>query len=134
MGRVCLDCGRRTPQLKRNPLDSTRWIKSRTLPFYNVVVHAPCAPVQLPTGSKPRGFYAPCFVRADDPDNAVAKAIEFVRSNPKTRRIAATFDSPMPELAIDSVAQIPWFRYLRGKPGWVLYDESRPAPNDARAV
>jgi len=97
-------------------------------------VHGPCAPIQTATESKPRGFYAPCFVRADDPDSAVAKALAYVRSNPKTLRIAASFDTSTPDLAIDSVARIPWFRYLRGKPGWVLYDESNPAPDDTRAV
>ena len=119
----------------RITLGSTRWTRwNRILPFYNVVVHGPCTPVRGPTGSKPRGFYAPCFVRATDPDHAVAMALEYVRSSSKTLRIATNFDSPMPELAIDSVAQIPWFRYLRGKPGWVIYDESHSAPDDARAV
>jgi hypothetical protein len=91
-------------------------------------------PVQLEFESKPRGFYAPCFVQAVDPDSASAKALQWIRVNPKTRRIAAAFASPPPELAIDSVARISWFRYLRGDPGWVLYDESQPPPLDARAV
>lgn len=95
------------------------------MPFYNVVVHAPCVPLQLELEFKPRGFYAPCFVRADDPDSAVAKALGWVRINPKTVRIAAGFASPPPQLAVDSVTRISWFKYLRGDPGWVLYDESR---------
>jgi hypothetical protein len=97
-------------------------------------VHGPCAPLQTATESKPRGFYAPCFVRADDPDSAVAKALASVRTNPKSLQIAASFDSPAPNLAIDNVSRISWFRYLRGKPGWVLYDESEPSPDDTRAV
>jgi hypothetical protein len=95
------------------------------MPFYNVVVHAPCVPVQLELEAKPRGFYAPCFVRADSPDGAVAKALAWVRANPQTLRIAARFASSSPELVIDRVARISWLKYLRGDPGWVLYDESR---------
>ena len=95
-----------------------------SVPFYNVVVHGPCVPFQLELESKQRGFYAPCFVRAPDPDSAVAKALAWVRANPKLGRIAANFDSPTPELSADSVVRISWFRYLRGDPGWVLYDES----------
>ena len=68
------------------------------MPFYNVVVHGPCEPVQTPTGSEPRGFYVPCFVRADNPDSAVAKALEDVRQSPKSAQIAAAFDSPVPIL------------------------------------
>lgn len=94
------------------------------MPFYNVVAHAPCIPVQLELETQPRGFYAPCFVRANNPDHAVAKALEWVRVNPKTQRIAAGFASSTPELAIDSIARISWFRYLRGDPGWVVYDEA----------
>jgi len=95
------------------------------MPFYNVVVHAPCVPLQLELEVKARGFYAPCFVRAESPDGAALKALAWVRANPRTTRIAARFASSPPALTIESVTRISWIKYLRGDPGWVLYDESR---------
>jgi hypothetical protein len=101
------------------------------MPFYNVVLHAPC---NGPIGSPPRGFYVPCFVRARDQAAAATKAKEIVRTSSKFSRIAARFGPELPVLGVDSIAPIPWYRFIRGQPGWVLYDESQPGPQDTRVV
>jgi hypothetical protein len=104
------------------------------VPLFNVVVHAPCLPKSVAGDVRPRGFYVPCFVWAGSPTRARAKALERVRASAKALRIAASFESPVPALEIDSVTQIPWYRYFRGQPGWVLYDESMPTPDDTRVA
>ena len=103
------------------------------MPLFSVVVHGQCRSALTASGPKSRGFYVARLVAASSDAAAAELAVQLVAGDRKTQMIAKQFDG-QPDLSIDSVAPVPWWRRFRRQPGYVVYDESEPPPLDAHIV